>query len=93
MKKNFITLSGVEPNHKLTGKKQSFAVGGFLAAILLSAVGVVSLFKALVVLFGLLMFTGCLSFQDIKQRLLDDDDLEIPELANFNWHMNLIGLK
>lgn len=69
VKKNFITLSGVEPNHKLTGKKQSFAVGGFLVAILLAALSVVSLFKALVVLFGLLMFTGCLSFQDIKQRL------------------------
>jgi di/tricarboxylate transporter len=69
VKKNFITLSGVEPNHKLTGKKQSLAIGGFLTAILLSAIGVVSLFKALVILFGLLMFTGCLNFQDIKQRL------------------------
>ncbi len=69
VKKNFITLSGVEPNHKLTGKKQTFAIGGFLTAILLSAVGVVSLFKALVILFGLFMFTGCLTFQDIKQRL------------------------
>lgn len=69
VKKNFITLSGVEPNHKLSGKKQSFAIGGFLIAISLSAIGIVSLFKALVILFGLLMFTGCLTFQDIKQRL------------------------
>lgn len=67
--KNFILLSGVVPEEALTGFKEALSIGGFIGAIALSAFGVVSLFKALVLLFGLLLLSGCLSRAEVVRRL------------------------
>ena len=68
IKKNFIIVSGVEPNHKLVGKKQLIPVLGFFTAILAAATGVLSLFKALVLLLAVNLLTKSIQLQDIRQR-------------------------
>ena len=67
--KNFILLSGVEPEMMLSGYKEWLAFGGFIFAILFSALGFVTLFKSLVLLLGALLLTGCLSVAEIIRRL------------------------
>ncbi|WP_017221066.1 SLC13 family permease [Moritella dasanensis] len=67
--KNFIILSGVEPDVMLSGYKEWLSVLGFFGTILLSALGIVSLFKGLVLLFGGLLLTGCLSSSEVIRRL------------------------
>ncbi|MFA0426728.1 SLC13 family permease [Vibrio sp. 10N.222.51.C5] len=67
--KNFIVVSGVEPDSMLSGKKEWFAVGGFFAAIALSALGVLPLFKAMFLLLGVFLATKCLSGAEIIRRL------------------------
>lgn len=68
LKKNFIIVSGVEPNHKLVGKKQLVPVLGFTAAILAAATGILSLFKALVLLLAVNLLTKSIQLQDVRQR-------------------------
>ena len=67
--KNFIILSGVEPDIMLSGHKEWLVVLGFFGTILLSALGLVSLFKGLVLLFGGLLLTGCLTSSEVIRRL------------------------
>ncbi|MBY6186835.1 SLC13 family permease [Marinobacter hydrocarbonoclasticus] len=66
--KNFIQLSGVEPDSRLNGWREWFAVGGFVATILMAAVGLVDLLVALVVLLGLQVITRTVSTNDIRRR-------------------------
>jgi di/tricarboxylate transporter len=67
--KNFIVVSGVEPDSMLNGHKEWLAVGGFFAAIGLAAFGALSLFKGMFLLLGLLLATGCLTGAEIIRRL------------------------
>ncbi|WP_371980352.1 SLC13 family permease [Vibrio breoganii] len=67
--KNFFLLNEVETEHCLDGWKEKLAIGGFLGAIVLAAVGVVSLFKVMLILLGLLLLSGCLSASEVLQRL------------------------
>ncbi|WP_176440644.1 SLC13 family permease, partial [Vibrio sp. V17_P4S1T151] len=67
--KNFIILSGVEPEDKLIDNKELLVGLGFIAAIAVSAVGFIPLFSSLFVLLGLLILTGCLSQAEIIRRL------------------------
>ncbi|QUM83602.1 SLC13 family permease [Moritella sp. 28] len=67
--KNFIILSGVEPDIMLSGHKEWLVVLGFFGTILLSAIGLVPLFKGLVLLFGVLLLTGCLNSSEVIRRL------------------------
>ena len=69
VKKNFIILSGVQPEHKLSGWREWFAVLGFLAVIVSAGLGLFSLFKGLAVLLIVMVLTGCMTSQDIKQRM------------------------
>ena len=68
IKKNFILVSGVEPNHKLVGKRQLVPILGFGVAILAAATGIISLFKALIVLLAINLLSGSLQLQEIRQR-------------------------
>lgn len=67
--KNFYSISAVETEQLLSGYKEKLAILGFFSAIALSALGLVSLFKGLVILLGLLLITGSLNANEIMQRL------------------------
>lgn len=67
--KNFIVVSGVEPDSMLSGAKEWLAVGGFFGAIALAAFGVLSLFKAMFLLLGVFLVSSCLSPSEIIRRL------------------------
>ncbi|PMO34074.1 transporter [Vibrio breoganii] len=67
--KNFFLLSELETDHCLEGWKEKLAIGGFLGAILLAAFGVVSLFKVMLILLGIFLLTGCLSANEVLQRV------------------------
>ncbi|MGF1765999.1 SLC13 family permease [Enterovibrio makurazakiensis] len=67
--KNFIVLSGVEPETKMGAAQSWITVGGFIAAVGLAAFGLVELFVSLCVLLGLMLFSGALTTNDITRRL------------------------
>ncbi|CAG9296195.1 SLC13 family permease [Celerinatantimonas diazotrophica] len=66
--KNFIHLSGVAISKHLTGWREWLAIGGFILAILLSAVGAIPLLKGMVILLGVLVFSNCLSVNELVRR-------------------------
>ncbi|WP_026958058.1 SLC13 family permease [Aliagarivorans taiwanensis] len=66
--KNFIMLTDVEAESRLTGWRETVAVGGFLAAIAASAVGLMSLLKATTLLLGVLFATRCLTPNEALRR-------------------------
>ncbi|WP_264874441.1 SLC13 family permease [Vibrio agarivorans] len=67
--KNFYVISGVETEKQLEGKKGHLATAGFFGAILLSALNLVPLFQGMLLLLGIFLITGCLSANEILQRL------------------------
>jgi len=68
IRKNFILLSDVELDSRLLGKKEWFAVLGFLTAIILAATGVLPLFKAVLLLMGGMLLANCLSTNELLRR-------------------------
>lgn len=70
--KNFIVLSGVEPEAKMSVVPSWITIGGFAGAVLLAAFGIVDLFMSLCVLLGLMLFSGALTINDITRRLPTD---------------------
>jgi len=68
IRKNFILLSDVELDSRLLGKKEWFAVIGFVIAIILAATGVVPLFKAVLLLMGMMLLSNCLSANELLRR-------------------------
>ena len=69
LSKNFIVVSGVEPDSMLSGYKEGLAVGGFFTAIALSAFGFLSLFKGMFLLLGVFLATKCLTSSEVIRRL------------------------
>ncbi|MGD9718598.1 MAG: SLC13 family permease [Sulfurimonadaceae bacterium] len=68
LSKNFYLFSNIQTNQKFDPVKSFFIIASFLGVILLSALGVVSLLKALIVLLvGFLAFK-VLRIQDLKRR-------------------------
>ncbi|WP_415860696.1 SLC13 family permease [Vibrio metschnikovii] len=67
--KNFIILSGVEPENKLNGYKEWLVACGFFLAIIGSAFNIIPLFNSLFLFLGLLILTGCLTQAEIIRRL------------------------
>jgi len=68
IRKNFILLSDIELDSRLSGKKELLSVVGFFVAISLAALGVMPLFKAVVLLLGVLLLSGCLTSSEIIRR-------------------------
>ncbi|MEE1672823.1 SLC13 family permease [Agarivorans aestuarii] len=68
LSKNFILVSGVEAESRLSGLKEWVSIGGFFGAVALAAIGIVPLFKVMFLLLGLLLFTGCLTPSEILRR-------------------------
>jgi len=68
IRKNFILLSDIELDSRLSGKKELLAIVGFITAILLAAVGIIPLFKAVLLLLGVLLLTGSFSTNELLRR-------------------------
>ncbi|WP_417762103.1 SLC13 family permease [Shewanella sp.] len=66
--KNFISVSGVEPDLHLSGKREWLAVGGFVLAVAASALGLVDLLQALLLLLGVYIFSGCITVNELLRR-------------------------
>ncbi|MFY8327022.1 SLC13 family permease [Pseudoalteromonas sp. ZZD1] len=66
--KNFLVVSGVEPESRINGWRAWLAVGGFITTIACAALGVVDLLEGLVLLLGGLLFAGCLTTNEIIRR-------------------------
>lgn len=70
--KNFITISGVEPELRINGLKAWLSVGGFLITIGLAATGVIGMLEGLLLFLGLLIFTQCISVNELIRRFPAD---------------------
>lgn len=66
--KNFLTLSGVEPESRINGWRAWLSIGGFITTIALAAVGVLDLLGGLVLLLGGLLFTRSLTTNELVRR-------------------------
>lgn len=65
--KNFYLLSDIEKNQKYSTNQSIFVILGFIAIILTSSLGYISLFKALVIALIVLLFSKLLTLNDIKR--------------------------
>ena len=68
LSKNFHILSGHQPLDMLRGWRDSLTVFGFFIAIASSIVTELSLLKSLMFYVAILIFTGCLTLNEIKRR-------------------------
>ena len=66
--KNFYLLSDIEKNQKYSTKQSIFVILGFISIILTSALGYISLFKALIIALIVLLFSKLLIINDIKRN-------------------------
>ncbi len=67
--KNFLVLSGVEPEPRINGWRAWLSIGGFISVIALSAFGILDLLEGLVLLLGSLVFTKSLTTNELVRRL------------------------
>jgi len=68
LSKNFFILSGHQPENMLSGWRNIITVFGFIAAISLSVLTSLSLLKCLMFYLAVLLFTNCLTINEIKRR-------------------------
>lgn len=68
LSKNFYILSGHTPENMLSGWRDNFTVFGFLIALAAAAFTSIGLLSALMFYMALLIFTGCLTVNEIKRR-------------------------
>jgi di/tricarboxylate transporter len=68
LSKNFYILSGHKPDNMLSGWRDNLTLFGFITTILISVLLNVSLLKCLIFYISLLIFTGCLTVNEIKRR-------------------------
>ena len=66
--KNFIVLSGVEPESRINGWRAWLSIGGFISTIVLAATGVLDLLEGLVLLIGGLLFSRSLTTNELVRR-------------------------
>jgi len=72
IRKNFILLSDVELDSRLSGKKEYLAIIGFFVAIALAAIGIMPLFKSVLLLLGILLLSGCMTSNEVIRRFPTD---------------------
>ena len=68
LSKNFFILSGHQPDNMLSGWRDKLTVVGFFITIALSVLTSLSLLKCLMFYVAVLVFTGCLTVNEIKRR-------------------------
>lgn len=68
LSKNFYVLSGIEPENMLNGLHEKLTWWGFVIMIALSVLTPVTLLEASLFLLAALIFSGCLTVNEIKRR-------------------------
>ena len=68
LSKNFYILSGHQPENMLHGWRNISTIGGFIAAIAVSVLFSVPLLTCVLFYLALLLFTKCLTVNEIKRR-------------------------
>lgn len=68
LSKNFFILSGHQPDNMLYGWRDKLVVFGFIATIAASVLTSFTLLKCLFFYIALLIFTGCLTVNEMKRR-------------------------
>jgi len=68
LSKNFYILSGHQPEDMLYGWRDKLTLFGFIAAVASSVIMDVSLLKGMIFYIAVLIFTGCLTVNEIKRR-------------------------
>lgn len=66
--RNFILLGGVKHQAELNMSASLAVVGGFVAAVVLAALGVMSFFKGLLILLVAFMLFGLVRFDELRRR-------------------------
>jgi len=66
--KNFIVISGVEPETRINGYKAWLSIGGFVFTVALAAIGVLDMLQGLVLLLGVLIFSNSISVNEVTRR-------------------------
>ncbi|ACJ28372.1 Transporter, putative [Shewanella piezotolerans WP3] len=66
--KNFIFISGVEPESRINGAKSWLSIGGFIATVALSAVGLIGLLEGMLLFLGVLVFSKCVTVNELMRR-------------------------
>ncbi|EDQ01542.1 SLC13 family permease [Shewanella benthica] len=66
--KNFIVISGVEPEIRINGAKAWLSIGGFVLTIALAATGVIEMLQGMLLLLGVLIFSKCLNVNEVVRR-------------------------
>uniref|UniRef100_UPI003D0BFA5F SLC13 family permease n=1 Tax=Shewanella sp. TaxID=50422 RepID=UPI003D0BFA5F len=66
--KNFIVISGVEPETRINGKKAWISIGGFVLTLTLAATGVVEMLQGMLLPLGVLIFSQCLNVNEVVRR-------------------------
>jgi len=66
--KNFIVISGVEPEIRINGYKAWLSTGGFVFTVALAAIGVIDMLQGLVLLLGVLIFSNSISVNEVTRR-------------------------
>ncbi|WP_261903474.1 SLC13 family permease [Vibrio fortis] len=91
--KNFIILSGVEPDDSLSGWREVFASLGFLSVITIAALGMTSLFKGMFLLLGSLILTKCLTVNELIRRVPIDIFVIIASALTMSQALMEVGLR
>lgn len=68
LRADFLVIGGVASTRLLDRRHGFGVIGGFVAVVVLSALGVVSLLKGLLVLMGLLLLVRVVTLEEIKAR-------------------------
>ena len=68
LSKNFYILSGHQAENMLSGWRDFTTVWGFIAAIFISVVSSIPLLTMLLIYLAFLIFSGCLTVNEIKRR-------------------------
>ncbi|WP_206485296.1 SLC13 family permease [Thalassotalea sp. G2M2-11] len=68
LSKNFYILSGHQPDNMLFGWRDNLTLFGFISAIAVSVLTSVTLLKCMIFYVAILIFTGCLTINEVKRR-------------------------
>lgn len=68
LRKNFFILSGITPDNMISGWREHLVLGGFITMVIVSVISGRSLFEMALYLFAALLFTGCISVDEIKRH-------------------------